>query len=426
MIATGTTTFAFAQDPGTPGDCSSPTTCSDCIGAATTASCAWSGVYGCMESCDIVSDTSCYSLQEGANFGDLTADEICNIAENDQADEVLCYTQTDCTSCVDAVLSDGENTCQWFEFEDFSYCGSACGMVGCGKTTCDGLTEVSNLNDDYDDVFPFIINGDDDFDVFSDNGNGDIFNDGGVSNDIACEIKSSSCRNCLGGGDAASLTSTSRSTPSSCAWFPGLGCFGSCLLIADETCFSMKDSDELLSADEVCEVADESQADSELCSVQFDCTSCVGEVLSDGVNTCQWISVDEEGVDSFSYCASGCGMFGCGVTTCRADGGAADGYVDGAAAADAAAVDGAADTSPTAATAGVIESLEPSSRSEDGDGSTTKTETGSPTTTAAAPDESTVAAASFATRNFDNGGGSRIIIIALIAALSLINMSVHV
>lgn len=58
-------------------------------------------------------------------------------ADMDKADDELCSGMTNCTSCVDAVLSDGESTCQWFAMDgDNGYCGSGCGMDGCGATAC--------------------------------------------------------------------------------------------------------------------------------------------------------------------------------------------------------------------------------------------------------------------------------------------------
>jgi hypothetical protein len=64
-----------------------------------------------------------------------------------------------------------------------------------------------------------------------------------------------------------------------------------------------------MAADEICTVAEDAEADADLCSSKSGCGSCVDTVLTDGASTCQWLS-------NVEFCASGCGMAGCGETTC--------------------------------------------------------------------------------------------------------------
>ena len=280
IIATGTT-IAVAEETGGTTDCAMNASCNDCL-ESNNNSCAWVPGIGssagegsdCIESCDMIADVSCYSTQYFDS--NLTAADICEIADNNQGDAELCNSQSDCTSCVDSVLSDGKRTCQWFQVEDDGYCGNGCGMLGCGETTCP--TSSNNDND----------------------GDGD-----GDGDSDECETKSSSCRDCLGGG-------------SSCAWIPGLGCIESCDMIADVSCYSSSaylDSDR--TADEICAVAGTDQADASLCGSQVDCMSCVFAVLSDGTSTCQWFLFDgDDAARGGGYCGHECDMLGCGDTTC--------------------------------------------------------------------------------------------------------------
>jgi len=116
--------------------CFEKTSCRECFDGG----CEWSEA-GCLDDCDMIADVGCYRLQY---FEGMTVDEVCTVADNDKADSTLCSSQADCSSCVGSVLSDGVNTCQWFE--DVGFCASACGMIGCGETTCPSET-VSAVGD---------------------------------------------------------------------------------------------------------------------------------------------------------------------------------------------------------------------------------------------------------------------------------------
>jgi len=130
-------------------------------------SCAWTDTAGCLTSCDIIADVNCYSSEQYStatspkNNNDetsipipiITNDEICAIAEDDKSDSILCYGQSDCTSCVDTILvSDRTLTCKWFTTDGGDgggdgFCGSQqSGLLGPGETTCLSLDN----NDDND------------------------------------------------------------------------------------------------------------------------------------------------------------------------------------------------------------------------------------------------------------------------------------
>ena len=127
--------FIITEIIAADATCSVKSSCRECLDGG----CDWSEV-GCLDSCDMVADVSCYSSQY---FDNMTSDEICTAADNDNADSVLCGDQTDCSSCVGSVLSDGVNTCQWFKE---GFCASGCNMIGCGEITCP-LEPVSEVGD---------------------------------------------------------------------------------------------------------------------------------------------------------------------------------------------------------------------------------------------------------------------------------------
>jgi hypothetical protein len=114
--------------------CSVNTECGGCLYS----SCAWATDLGCVDSCSETADVGCFTLDtEGTSTARASAvEEICTVAGNQQADAALCSGLTDCTTCVATVLSDDTTTCQWFDNNGSTYCASACGMDGCGSTTC--------------------------------------------------------------------------------------------------------------------------------------------------------------------------------------------------------------------------------------------------------------------------------------------------
>merc|ERR1719491_1534997 len=133
----------------------------------------------------------------------------------------------------------------------------------------------------------------------------------GSSKNNAKEIGSNcrskeSCRDCL------------DDDTSTCAWVPIEGCLESCNIIADIACYNIqsfnRDTNSMMTGDDVCAVAENDLADMTLCSSQTDCTSCVEtNLVSDTLSwNCQWFP-------DGNYCSSGCGMAGCGDTTCATE-----------------------------------------------------------------------------------------------------------
>lgn len=236
-------------------DCESFESCAECLEE----SCAWiPGGFGCMESCDVVADVSCYNAE---TFPDFAEAETCQAADEIEAEAALCDRQDNCTACVDTALSTN-STCQWIA--EYNFCSSACTQVGCGTTTC---------QDDSPDP-------------------------------STCE-ENTTCEECLG---------------NACAWVPMEGCLPSCSVIADTSCYELDVGVDFPTSttrqggetpESVCAVAAANESDAAACSNQTDCGSCVSTSLSNGMNTCSWYG---------TYCDSlACGMDSCGSTTCDDD-----------------------------------------------------------------------------------------------------------
>lgn len=201
-------------------DCRNVTTCVECL--ETEACGAWA-VGSCLESCDLIADAPCY---DDSTFSNLTttAEETCQAAADIEADAALCASQTDCGTCTDTVLMDGNTTCQWNPNGNF--CASSCGLAGCGVYECQA-----------DDCSAIM-----------------------------------SCESCL---------------DSACAWVPQEGCLPSCNVVADVSCYT-NETFPNKSSEESCQAVADASADSSLCASQTDCSDCTGTVLSDGNTTCQW------------------------------------------------------------------------------------------------------------------------------------------
>eukprot|EP00536_Pseudo-nitzschia_multiseries_P005855 jgi/Psemu1/13809/gm1.13809_g len=133
--------------------------CMECLNDSSTgnldeAGCGWAPGFGCLSSCSVIADTTCYSSERtGANTLDGTGAAICARADADLADEELCYAITDCTSCVSTLRSDGIRTCQWFGevlgMENGSgWCGTDCTMIGCGSPSCPGDSDITIVSPD--------------------------------------------------------------------------------------------------------------------------------------------------------------------------------------------------------------------------------------------------------------------------------------
>merc|ERR1712127_188758 len=94
FVAIGTPeTAVFAQSA-----CEVPAFCNDCLAAS---SCGWYNGVGCVDNSVQIADITRYSIDDC----DSLVEEVCQRASNDQADSRLCSSKTDCSSCVESVLS---------------------------------------------------------------------------------------------------------------------------------------------------------------------------------------------------------------------------------------------------------------------------------------------------------------------------------
>ena len=144
---TSDTTCALKLDDGviagssTGGgdDCSALTTCNECLANEGCAHWSVGGSFSeCISSC-VMMEVACYTT-EGVTS--MTTDEICTQADNDSKDSKLCGSMSDCTSCLEAVKSDGASTCMWF---DQGFCDKGCNLMGCGSTDitiCSGASAL--------------------------------------------------------------------------------------------------------------------------------------------------------------------------------------------------------------------------------------------------------------------------------------------
>jgi uncharacterized protein YodC (DUF2158 family) len=231
-------------------DCENATACDDCL----VSGCGW--IAGsCLESCDLIADTACFSSEY---FPGNTSAEICEIASRDQADSSLCAAQTDCGTCTSSVLSDGSTTCQWFAIDGESggVCcggGSGCDLAGTGSFSCNKTSTCENAT---------------------------------------------ACDDCL---------------VSECAWAVG-SCFESCSVIADAPCYSAENFPNNTGS-EICSIEENNTADEALCSNKTDCGTCTSTVKSDGSSNCQWYNGQNGTID---FCGiGGCDVMGvCGTSEC--------------------------------------------------------------------------------------------------------------
>ena len=72
--------------------------CETCLDSA----CAWVPQEGCLASCDVIADVSCYTKETFPNNNSL--EESCQAASDASADSSLCASQTDCDACTDDTL----------------------------------------------------------------------------------------------------------------------------------------------------------------------------------------------------------------------------------------------------------------------------------------------------------------------------------
>eukprot|EP00563_Minutocellus_polymorphus_P013048 CAMPEP_0181066890 /NCGR_PEP_ID=MMETSP1070-20121207/25577_1 /TAXON_ID=265543 /ORGANISM="Minutocellus polymorphus, Strain NH13" /LENGTH=402 /DNA_ID=CAMNT_0023147505 /DNA_START=36 /DNA_END=1244 /DNA_ORIENTATION=+ len=226
-------------------DCSSYSDCLGCLGDPACGS--WYPGIGCYGSC-MISDTSCYKSAAGQTPG-----QVCARADTDEADNAICSNAKldSCASCTATPLSVGNDNCAWFG----DYCGRpGCTMMGCGNA--DPMNCPANANEE------FVV----------------------VEKDCSSY---SDCLGCLG-------------DPACGSWYPGIGCYGSCM-ISDTSCYKSAAGQ---TPGQVCARADTDEADNAICSnAKLDsCASCTATPLSVGNDNCAWFG---------DYCGRpGCIMMG--------------------------------------------------------------------------------------------------------------------
>eukprot|EP00542_Grammatophora_oceanica_P020229 CAMPEP_0194033458 /NCGR_PEP_ID=MMETSP0009_2-20130614/6149_1 /TAXON_ID=210454 /ORGANISM="Grammatophora oceanica, Strain CCMP 410" /LENGTH=392 /DNA_ID=CAMNT_0038674157 /DNA_START=86 /DNA_END=1264 /DNA_ORIENTATION=- len=99
--------------------------CLECV----TQGCGWAAGRICVSNCGFLADAACF---EGAD-----AQAVCNKEEATRLDAQACSENRDCASCVATNMPSSGSPCQWKEFlNGRGFCQSACGMLGCGETTC--------------------------------------------------------------------------------------------------------------------------------------------------------------------------------------------------------------------------------------------------------------------------------------------------
>ena len=186
--------------------CESYESCDTCLNDE----CSWAPFVGCLESCDVIADTPCYEVAEMDNGPtDMPPPgpaDVCAAAEIVVANEELCGSQTDCSSCVSTVLlvpsfmdQEPSSTCEWRELD--STCITGCNMGGCGSDTCPDTSTSTVVETSKPD------------EVSTPNGNN-------------CHTFGT-CEDCVTG---------------SCAWVPSEGCIEECSMIADTSCFEGQDA----------------------------------------------------------------------------------------------------------------------------------------------------------------------------------------
>lgn len=281
-----------ATDPPTLSpsvNCNILLDCDACV----LADCAWA-VGACMDSCDMIADTSCYSFAAMMDSG--SAEEICDIQRDEVADAAACATPTDCASCTGTALPSNPDaaTCLWVA--ETQVCQAvACDMNGlCGVAECPAEEAPTAAPS--------------------------------VAESVSC-VGFNDCTSCLEAGDI-------------CAWMEATQeCADSCMLMGDEDMQTKQAANSFLgcfssvtfpdsSLDQICAAADQAGADRVLCDAPMDCASCLETLKSDG-EACQWYSDESTGIQwcGIGECEGGGAV--CGMTSCPAEGGVTESPAEG-------------------------------------------------------------------------------------------------
>lgn len=100
----------------------------------------------CMDDC-FISDAICYKLP--LNNFKPTSQQLCAMESNEKLDNDACFSNdiSSCEDCTSTIWpSDPSKNCMWFE--SVQYCGTRCGIEGCGITDssqCAAPVTVENV-----------------------------------------------------------------------------------------------------------------------------------------------------------------------------------------------------------------------------------------------------------------------------------------
>jgi hypothetical protein len=250
--------------------------CLDCLNVG----CGWFPLGGdngqgeCVDTCSVIADAPCYSE---ASFAGSSPQTICNRVMQDEADNLLCSSITDCRTCTTTSKGDAISMCVWYDISSTCGQGLCLSLVGCGSLSCpaNGEPVVSSPPS----LAPTPLNQDD---------------------ASICDRSSVSCDACLGSG---------------CAWTPGGLCLESCSIIADIACYDNATFVNVTDATEICARAEVEDSDASLCLAQTNCSTCTSVPLSIAGRSCIWYEVEND--PSISSCCLACDVPGTPTTTCQ-------------------------------------------------------------------------------------------------------------
>jgi uncharacterized protein YodC (DUF2158 family) len=237
----------------------------------------------CSDSCSAISDAPCYD----AKLYNETDDIICSYVSIDAPNWTICSIQSDCSSCISTMQSDGVSPCLWYN--EGNFCGSGlCTFVGCGSTTCDDTVPVPPK----------------------------------TAAPTTCNLDATTCEECL----IESVKGVDVAT--TCAWVINQ-CVESCDVVPDLPCYSTAVYPEFASSPkDICSIEAMATIDDDLCRAGTECTNCTELIQTDGMTTCLWFERSDSDVDP--YCGArnsnlsiaqvdtnGCDLNGiCGTSDC--------------------------------------------------------------------------------------------------------------
>lgn len=252
--------------------------CTDCLNNF----CAYVPFVGCLNSCDVIADTSCYAPE----FWEYKKSnkEICEIAAEEEGSNKKEVAPRPCGEYDDSCTDCLDNYCAYVPFVG---CLDSCDVIADTSCYAPEFWEYQKSNAEICEIAA----------------QEELNNDDEVA-PRPCGDYDGSCRGCV---------------DNLCSWIPGHGCLESCDEVADASCYSFETFPSGSTTQEMCDTKKTNRRDERLCGRNKDCASCVETTLSDGINTCQWFpNNDDDGIAAGGgYCGSECGMWGCGDFVCR-------------------------------------------------------------------------------------------------------------